>query len=135
MCYHNKCGKIDKDNCTSLLNCSHKAFTVHIDGKWVTAAFLCVTFYRNIDMPDIIHADSLLSLNFWWNRALSFNLQIKEDNRTGQCFAGFKCGIINNHLMNYHVGTILPYSLFVIDNMKALKPSQRGAVTFFPSMH
>ena len=135
VCYHNKCGQLNKNNCTSPLDCSHKVFTVPTYGRWVTTNFLRTAFCCNVDMPDIIHADGLLSLNFWQNRVLSFNLQMREGSRTGQDFAGFKCGIIKNHVRNYHAGIILPYSLVVINNMKALEPSQRGTVNITPSIH
>ena len=97
MCYHNTCGQLDKDNCLSPLNCCHKAFTVPIDGTWITTTFLRAIFFRNINVPDITHVNGFPSLLFLWNSALSFNIRISKENMTGQGFARFKCGIIKNH--------------------------------------
>ena len=128
MCYHNKCGQLDKDNCLSPLNFFHKAFTVPIDGTWITTTFLRATFFRNINVPDITHVNGFSSLLFLCNRALSFNIRISKENMTGQGFARFKCGIIKNHWCDHHAGTILHFPLFTIDDRKALQNSRRGKV-------
>ena len=111
MCCHNKCGQLDNDKCTSPLNCCHKAFTVPIDGKWCTTAFLHADFCRNADVPDNTHSDGRPLVKFWWNRALSFKIRIRKGNRTGQDFASFKFDTIKNNLRDYYAGNVLPYAI------------------------
>ena len=128
ICLHNKCGFLDKENCDSSLNCCHKGFTVPTDGSWVTTAFLRAAFFRNSKVPDITRPNGHPSLLYCWNRALTFSVRADEGNRSSQGFAGYKCGIIKNHLRNYHTGSMLPYSLFTIENRNDIKPEDRGEV-------
>ena len=131
MCLHNKCGFLDKEKCTSLTICCHKGFTVPTDGAWVTTAFLRASFFRNHQVPDITRPNGYPSLIYRWDRALTFSVRSAEGNRSGQGFAGYKCGIIKNHLRNYHSGSMLPYSLFSIEDRKETKPEDRGEVKKF----
>jgi hypothetical protein len=128
MCLHNKCGFLDKEKCNSSLNCCHKGFTVPTDGVWVTTSFLRASFFRNIQVPDITRLNGYPSLIYHWNRALTFSVRSDEGNHSGQGFAGYKCGIIKNHLRNYHAGSMLPYFLFTIEDRKDLNPEDRGEV-------
>jgi hypothetical protein len=131
MCLHNKYGFLDKEKCNPSINCCHKGFIVLTDGAWVTTAFLRESFFRNIQVPDITRPNGYPSLIYRWNRALTFSVRSDEGNRSGQGFAGYKCGIIKNHLRDYHAGSMLPYSLFTIKDRKDLNPEDCGEVKKF----
>ena len=92
LCIHNKCMQLTMDRCPSPLTCFHKDFTLPTSDKWVTREFMSVVFHLNEEAEDITGADGKASLEFRWNRAITFESTCYPITSRG--YAGYKSGTL-----------------------------------------
>ena len=77
---------------------------------------MCAAFYRNDEVKDITGANGKPSLEFRWNRTITFESTCYPVTSRG--YSGFKSGTLQQHLKDIHPGTNVPYALFKVSDRK-----------------